>query len=151
MIDCTTFGSTHVAGTLRVFLRFERWLEKSPKMTGCARFGSTHAVGTLRAFLCLAGCQERQKCSGVAQCHNFVYVLGTLCDFLPFKRCLEDQGFCDRNGYPGEYRGEYNFGYIHPEKPDISVFWIYHIISISSGIYGGYISDNACDIPGIRI
>ena len=64
-------------------------------MTGCARFGSAHVVGTLRAFLRLARCQERPKCLGVAHCTNFVYVQGTLCDFLPFKRCLEGQGFVD--------------------------------------------------------
>ena len=40
-----------------------------------------------------------------------------------------------------------------PEKPDISDFGIYHIMSISSGVYGdiGYISDISCDIPEYNI
>ena len=94
MIDCTSFGSTHVVGTLRDFTRFESWLEKSQKVTDSARFGSTHVVGTLRAFLRVARCQECLKCSVVAQCTDVVYVLGTLCDLLPIKRCLEGQGYC---------------------------------------------------------
>ena len=49
------------------FVRFERWLEKSQKMTGCVGFGYTHVVGTLRAFLRWVRCQQRPKCSGVAQ------------------------------------------------------------------------------------
>ena len=54
-----------------------------------------------------------------------------------------------RDGYPGENRGECDMDTFTPEKHDISCFWMYHIISIPSGIYGdiGYISDIACDIP----
>ena len=45
--------------------------------------------------------------------------------------CLDN-----RDGYPGENRGQYDMDIFTPEKPDISGFWIHHIISISSGIYG---------------
>ena len=40
-----------------------------------------------------------------------------------------------------------------PEKPDISGFWIYHIISVSSGICWdiGNISDISCDIMDISV
>ena len=54
----------------------------------------------------------------------------------------------DRDWYPGENRGEYYMDVITPEIPDVRGFWIYHIMSMSSGMYGGigYISDIACDI-----
>ena len=49
----------------------------------------------------------------------------------------------NRAGYPVETRDEYDMDMFTLEKPDVSGFWIYHIVSISSGIYWdiGYISD----------
>ena len=81
MIDGETLGIHPRCRGLARFSRFERFLEKSQRLTGCARFGSTYVLGTLRAFLRLARCQENPKCSGVAQCTIFVYVLGTLLYF----------------------------------------------------------------------
>ena len=46
-----------------------------------------------------------------------------------------------RDGYPGGNKGDYDMDMFTPEKPDIPGFWIYRIISISSGIDYMVISD----------
>ena len=116
------FGSTPVEETLRVFVSLEDGLQspkddrlhnvriylccrdlacffaflkvvrKVPKNDRLRKVRIHAYCGTLRALLRLARCQERLKCSGVAQCTNFVYVLGALCDFT-FQKVFRRSGF----------------------------------------------------------